>query len=174
MKSIGQALKLLRGFRVRRPVRALLFGMGWSLGLAFAVHAEDIGSVNTAFHLVKSDQIAVEAFDDPLVRGVTCYVSRARTGGLSGAIGLAEDKNEASIACRQVGPISFTGPLAHQEDIFSQSQSVLFKRLHVVRMVDAKRQTLVYLSYSDRLVDGSPKNSITAVAVGGGQAIPVR
>jgi CreA protein len=151
-------------------VALLVIGLAGPTGFA---QAEDIGSVNTAFHLVKSDRIAVEAFDDPMVHGVTCYVSRARTGGLSGAVGFAEDKNEASIACRQVGAISFGGPLPHQDDIFSQSQSVLFKRLHVVRMVDAKRQTLVYLSYSDRLIDGSPKNSITAVPVGP-QSIPLR
>jgi CreA protein len=141
---------------------------------ASACLAEEIGEVNTAFHLVKSDKIVVEAFDDPLVHGVTCYVSRARTGGLSGAVGLAEDKNEASIACRQTGAVSFAGPLARQEDIFSASQSVLFKRLHVVRMVDLKRQALVYLTYSDRLIDGSPKNAVTAVTLGQDQHIPLR
>jgi CreA protein len=145
-----------------------LFGVGTEL------MAEPIGEVDTAFHLIKDDKISVEAFDDPLVHGVTCYVSRARTGGMSGAVGLAEDKNEASIACRQVGPISFAGPLARQEDIFTASMSVLFKRLHVVRMVDAKRGALVYLTYSDRLVDGSPKNAVTAVALGPEQKIPLR
>ena len=136
--------------------------------------AEPIGEVNTAFHLIKSDKIEVEAFDDPGVHGVTCYVSRARTGGVSGALGVAEDKSEASIACRQVGPISFLAPLPHQEDIFSESLSVLFKRLHVVRMVDVKRQALVYLTYSDRLIDGSPKNSVSAVPMPENLKIPVR
>jgi catabolite regulation protein CreA len=84
------------------------------LGAAIAARAESIGEVDTAFHVIKDDKISVEAFDDPLVHGVTCYVSRARTGGMSGAIGLAEDKSEASIACRQVGPISFAAPLAVQ------------------------------------------------------------
>jgi CreA protein len=144
------------------------------LTAATASIAEPIGEVNTVFHLVKDDKIVVEAFDDPLVHGVTCYVSRATTGGLTGAVGLAEDKNEASIACRQTGAVSFAGPLAHQEDVFTQSQSVLFKRLHVVRIVDAKRQSLVYLTYSDRLVDGSPKNSVTAVTLPPDQKIPLR
>jgi CreA protein len=82
--------------------------------------------------------------------GVTCYVSRAKTGGIKGALGLAEDKAEASIACRQVGPISFRKPLRQQEEVFSERISLVFKRLRVVRMVDAKRNTLVYLTYSDR------------------------
>jgi CreA protein len=150
-----------------------LLGVAFALRLSSAM-AEPIGDVNTAFHLVKSDKIEVEAFDDPMVHGVTCYVSRAKRGGLSGALGVAEDKSEASIACRQVGPISFAGPLVHQEDIFSESLSILFKRLRVVRMVDEKRQTLVYLSYSDRLIDGSPKNSVTAVPMPANTRIPLR
>jgi CreA protein len=100
--------------------------------------------------------------------------SRAKTGGIKGAIGLAEDKSEASIACRQVGPLSFTKPLAEQEEIFNERLSVLFKKLRVVRMVDKKRNTLVYLTYSDRVIDGSPKNSVTAVAVDRSMVIPVK
>ena len=92
----------------------------------------------------------MEAYDDPKVSGVTCYVSRAKTGGISGAFGLAEDKAEASIACRQVGDIAFPGgPLPVQEEVFSERASILFKRLRVVRMVDARRNTLVYLTYTD-------------------------
>jgi CreA protein len=118
--------------------------------------------------------VVVEAYDDPGVAGVTCYVSRARTGGISGGLGLAEDKAEASIACRQVGPISFPRALPQQEEVFSERMSILFKKLRVERVVDTKRNTLVYLTYSDRLVDGSPKNSITAVAVDRATAIPVK
>ena len=134
--------------------------------------AEPIGEVNTAFHLIKDDKIVVEAYDDPAVAGVTCYISRARTGGFAGAVGVASDKTEASIACRQVGAISFRGKVAAQEDIFSERMSILFKRLHVVRMVDRQRNTLVYLTYSDRLVDGSPKNSVTAVPLPASVVIP--
>ena len=84
-----------------------------------------------------------------------------------GAIGLAEDKAEASIACRQVGPLSLNGKtLEAQEEMFSERISVLFKKLRVVRMVDRKRNVLVYLTYSDRLIDGSPQNSVTAVPLG--------
>ena len=120
------------------------------------------------------DKIVVDAYDDPGVAGVTCYVSRAKTGGLKGAVGLAEDKAEASIACRQVGPVSFAKPLPEQEEIFNQRISFLFKKLRVVRMVDKKRNTLVYLTYSDRVIEGSPQNSITAVAVDRGTVIPMK
>jgi CreA protein len=137
--------------------------------------AEQIGEVDTVFKLIGPDhKIVVEAYDDPKVGGVTCHVSRAKTGGIKGAIGIAEDKAEASIACRQVGPISFTGPLPQQEEVFNERLSILFKKLRIVRIVDAKRNTLVYLTYSDRLIDGSPKNSITAVPVDRGTPIPVR
>ncbi|WP_219209667.1 CreA family protein [Variovorax boronicumulans] len=137
--------------------------------------AEQVGEVDTVFKLIGPDhKIVVEAYDDPQVTGVTCYVSRAKTGGVKGAFGLAEDKAEASIACRQVGPVSFTEPIRKRDEIFSERQSIMFKRLRVVRMVDAKRNTLVYLSYSDRLVEGSPQNSVTAVPVDRATPIPVK
>ena len=140
-----------------------------------AVHAESIGSVDTVFKLIGPDhKIVVDAYDDPKVNGVTCYVSRAKTGGVSGALGLAEDKAEASIACRQVGPISFSKPVSVQEEIFNERISLVFKKLRIVRMVDAKRNTLVYLTYSDRVIEGSPQNSVTAVPVDRGTAIPVK
>lgn len=130
-------------------------------------YAEDIGSVDTAFKLMGANhKIVVEVFDDPKVQGVSCYISRAKTGGISGSLGLAEDKSNASIACRQVGEISFKEPVGRQEEVFTQKTSILFKTLRVVRMVDPKRNVLTYLTYSDRLIDGSPQNSITAVPVG--------
>jgi len=116
----------------------------------------------------------IEAYDDPKVNGVTCYISRAKTGGISGGLGLAEDKSDASIACRQVGPISFTGPLKQQDEVFNQSLSILFKKLRIVRMVDQKRNALVYLTYSDKLIEGSPKNSVTAVPVDRSTPIPIK
>jgi CreA protein len=101
-------------------------------------------------------------------------VSRAKTGGVKGGLGLAEDKAEASIACRQVGPISFPKPLETQEEMFSERISLVFKKLRVVRMVDKKRNTLVYLTYSDRVIEGSPQNSVAAVAVDRATPIPVK
>ena len=143
--------------------------------VSVSVRAEPIGEVDTAFQLIGPDhKIVVDAYDDPKVLGVTCYVSRAKTGGLKGAIGVAEDKAEASIACRQVGPISFSKPLPAQEEVLNERLSILFKKLRVVRMVDKKRNTLVYLTYSDRLIDGSAKNSVTVVPVDRSMAIPLK
>ncbi|KQV53448.1 hypothetical protein ASC95_11985 [Pelomonas sp. Root1217] len=137
--------------------------------------AEPIGSVDTAFKLIGPDhKVVVDAHDDPKVQGVTCYVSRAKTGGIKGAIGLAEDKSEASIACRQVGPITISQALPRQEEVFNERISLVFKRLRIVRLVDPARNTLVYLTYSDRLVDGSPQNSVTAVAVARETPIPIK
>jgi CreA protein len=143
--------------------------------LAAPLRAEEIGSVDTVFKLIGPDhKIVVEAFDDPGVSGVTCYMSRARTGGIKGAFGVAEDRSEVSIACRQVGPIAISKPIRQQEEIFSERISLVFKRLRVVRMVDAKRHALVYLTYADRVIEGSPQNSVTAVAVDRATAIPLR
>ncbi|OJU92063.1 MAG: hypothetical protein BGO13_05440 [Burkholderiales bacterium 66-5] len=142
---------------------------------AFAASGEKIGSVDTAFQWLGRDHdIIVEAYDDPQVDGVTCYVSRARIGGIKGTLGLAEDRAEASIACRQVGPVAFAKPLKQQDEVFSERISLVFKRLRVVRMVDAKRNTLVYLTYSDKLIDGSPQNSITAVPIPETTPIPLK
>lgn len=143
--------------------------------LAPLAQAETVGSVDTAFKLIgRNHQVVVEVFDDPKVKGVSCYVSRARTGGVKGTLGLAEDTADASVACRQVGEISFAEPLRRQEEVFSQSASILFKKIRIVRMVDSARSTLVYLVYSDKLIDGSPQNNVTAVPVPQAVAIPVR
>jgi CreA protein len=142
--------------------------------IAGCSRAEEIGSVATNWRLTGSDKVVIEAYDDPLVDGVTCYVSRARTGGIKGAVGLAEDPSEAAIACRQVGEIRFKNPLPQQQNVFSERMSFIFKELHVVRAVDSKRNTLVYLTYSDRVVSGSPKNSVTAVPVPRATPIPVK
>jgi CreA protein len=139
------------------------------------VQAEMVGHVDTAFKLIgRNHQVVVEAFDDPKVKGVACYVSRARTGGITGTLGLAEDTADASVACRQVGDIAFSAPLREQEEVFSQSASILFKKVRIVRMVDAKRNTLVYLVYSDKLIEGSPQNNVTAVPVPQSTPIPLR
>ena len=156
-------------------MRALLLLASLLVLACTRADAEKVGEVDTAFQwLGPNHKIVVDAFDDPRVNGVTCYISRARTGGLSGAVGLAEDKAEASIVCQQTGPVSFTGELRKQEEVFNERLSILFKKLRVVRMVDSARNTLVYLSYSDRLVEGSPQNSVAAVSVPAGTVIPVR
>ncbi|MFG6458498.1 CreA family protein [Roseateles sp. BYS96W] len=159
-----------------KPAAPLALLAPWALLAATALaRAEPIGSVDTAFKLIGPDhKIVVDVYDDPKVPGVACYVSRAKTGGISGAVGLAEDKAEASIACRQVGPIAIAQPLPRQEEVFNERISLVFKKLRIVRMVDVQRNTLVYLTYSDRLIDGSPKNSVTAVPVGRETPIPVK
>ena len=146
-----------------------------TLALPALVQAETVGHVDTAFKFIgRNHQVVVEAFDDPRVKGVACYVSRARTGGIKGTLGLAEDTADASVACRQVGEIAFEGPLREQEEVFSQSASILFKKVRIVRMVDARRNTLVYLVYSDKLIEGSPQNNVTAELVPASLPIPLR
>ncbi|TAN65227.1 MAG: hypothetical protein EPN17_17250 [Methylobacter sp.] len=136
--------------------------------LAFTASAEEIGDVTTTFKLLGANhKIVIEAFDDPDVSGVACHVSRAKTGGMKGAVGLAEDPSEASIACRQIGAID-TGKLdklKNGEVVFKESLSLVFKSLQVVRFYDKKRNVLVYLAYSDKVIEGSPKNSISSVPV---------
>jgi CreA protein len=111
------------------------------------------------------NKIVVQAFDDPEIDGVACYLAGARTGGIKGGLGLAEDTSDASIACRQVGPIAIKSKFENGDQVFSERRSLIFKRLRVVRFLDQKRNTLVYLAYSDKLIDGSPKNSVSAVPI---------
>jgi CreA protein len=140
------------------------------LSMPSIVVADQIGSVSTKFKMLgANDKIVIEAFDDPDVAGATCYLSRAKTGGVSGVVGIAEDTSDASIACRQIGPISLPEKVKNgQEDgkeVFKKSTSLLFKSLQVVRFYDAKRNVLVYLTYSDRIIEGSPKNSISIIPI---------
>ena len=137
------------------------------MSVSFA-NAEEIGSVSTTFRLLgANNKIVIDAFDDPDVSGVTCYVSHAKTGGIKGSIGIAEDSSDASIACRQVGAIDETklGKLKDGEQVFKQNTSLFFKTMQVVRFYDKKRNVLTYLNYSDKIIQGSPKNSISVVAV---------
>lgn len=132
--------------------------------------AEQIGSVDTVFKMFGPDhKIVVEAFDDPDVKNVTCYVSRAKTGGIKGGLGLAEDTSDAAISCQQVGPIELSDKIkngkAQGEVVFKKRTSLIFKSLQVVRFYDEKRNTLAYLAYSDKVVEGAPKNAISAVPV---------
>ncbi len=124
------------------------------------------GSVSTQFRwLGPNDKIVVDGFDDPKVQGVACHISRAQTGGIKGALGVAEDTSDASIACRQIGPIRFLGEFKDGERVFDEKRSLVFKSLQVVRFFDRQRNVLVYVSYSDRVITGSPKNSISTVPI---------
>ena len=129
-------------------------------------NAQVIGSVDTEFKLLgKNSRIEITAFDDPKVKGVTCYVSRPIRGGLTGAVGLAEEASDSSIACRAVGkekPVIAT-TFKNGESVFSEERNVFFKEMKVIRFYDASRNVIIYITNSKGLVDGSPKHSITAV-----------
>ncbi|NDJ59001.1 protein CreA [Enterobacteriaceae bacterium 4M9] len=138
--------------------------------LAGPAVAEQVGSVDTVFKMFGPDhKIVVEAFDDPDVKNVTCYISRAKTGGIKGGLGLAEDTADAAISCQQVGPIELDAKIAagkkEGEVVFRKRTSLVFKKLQVVRFYDKQRHALIYLSYSDKVVDGSPKNALSAVPI---------
>lgn len=140
------------------------------MALSGGLRAEEIGSVDTVFKWLGPDhKIVVEAFDDPDVKNVTCYLSRAKTGGIKGGLGLAEDTSDAAISCQQVGPIELSDKIkagkAQGDVVFQKRTSLIFKKLQVVRFYDAKRNTLAYLTYSDKVVEGSPKNSLSAVPI---------
>ena len=145
----------------------------WILAAALVVlvaggaRADDrIFDVDTAFKLLgRNHKIATYGIDDPAVEGVTCHFSAAETGGIKGSLGLAEDTSDASIACRQVGPIRFKARFRQGDEVFQKSRSLLFKTLNIVRGCDAKRNVLIYLVYSDRIIEGSPKNAISTVPV---------
>lgn len=169
--KFATAVQTVKWAFIAIAVVSLAAGVWWLMGSRS--EGQTIGSVNTAFHLAGSDGISVEAYDDPKADGVTCYVSRARVGGVKGALGLAEDKTEASIACRQTKEqVSLKEALPASEDMFTERMSGVFKKLHVVRMVDPQRNVLLYLTFSDKVLDGSPKNSLTAVYVS--RATPIR
>jgi CreA protein len=148
---------------------ALAFAALVVAGLALPAAAETIGSVGYKFKWIgPNDKIVVEAFDDPDVSGVACYLSRADIGGVSGAMGLAENPSDVSLACRQVGPIDAAAitKLKDRDEVFSQRTSIIFKSTQVVRMIDRKRNVLIYLTYSDKIIEGSPKNAISVVPFG--------
>ncbi len=141
--------------------------------LALPAAAEEVGCVTTAWKLIGANhRVCIYAFDDPKVPGVTCHVSQARTGGVAGSFGLAEDPSQFSLACRQVGPITLPTKLPRDEVVFSDDTSLLFKETKVTRFVDSRRNVLVYLAISRKIIDGAPANAISTVPVqpwGGGR-----
>lgn len=147
----------------------------WSSGTWSQVDIVDpytIGSVDTSFQIIGPDhKIELWAVPDPKVAWVTCFYSRAKTGGIKGGLWLATDTSDASVACRQTWPISFLEPIALQEEIYTERSSILFKKMRIVRFYDWWTNSLIYLVYSDKLIDGSPKNSISAVALQEVQAV---
>ncbi|WP_428354591.1 CreA family protein [Methyloprofundus sp.] len=133
---------------------------------AVNVHAEEVDCVTTSWKLIGSNhKVCVQAYDDPKVKGVSCYMSQAKKGGLKGTFGLAEDPAQFSLDCRQTGKIIIKSKLPLQEVAFSEDTSLFFKETRVVRIFDEKRNTLVYLAISRKIIDGAPANSISTVPI---------
>ncbi|MBV9828155.1 MAG: CreA family protein [Alphaproteobacteria bacterium] len=148
-------------------VFALLLLLGVGLGLCRPASAEDLSCLSTTFRILgANDKVCVSVFDDPKVPGVACHISQARTGGIKGSLGLAEDPSRFSIACRQVGAISVDiNTLPDEDSVYSEKTSVFFKHTNVFRVLDKKRNTLVYIAISDKIVNGSPMNAISTVPI---------
>ena len=136
---------------------------------AFAQEADDpelIFKKTTVWRMLSPDaKLATYALDDPLVDGVACHFTVPEIGGWKGWAGFAEERSEISLACRQVGPISFSGTFEQGEDMYRQRRSMFFKKMQIVRGCDATRNVLVYLVYSDRIIEGSPQNSTSTVPI---------
>jgi CreA protein len=145
------------------PVMAFLM----SIVALPALAQERVGEVSTTFHLTSpNDKVVVDRFDDPGVENVSCYVSRAETGGWKGAVGLAEDPSRFSIACRAVGEPRITGKIDEDKEgelVFSERTSAIFKSLRITRFLDQQKGVLIYLAWSTKIVEGSPYNSISVV-----------
>lgn len=143
-----------------------LLGITSLLLAANCAYAEKVGCVTTSWKLIGANhKVCVEAFPDPKVPGVTCHVSQAKTGGISGTLGLGEDPSQFSLACRQTGVITLPAKMPKDETIFSDDTSILFKETKVIRLWDEPNKTLVYVAISRKLIDGFPANSISTVPV---------
>jgi len=137
-----------------------------ALTMAFSAHAEEIDCVTTSWKLIGANhKVCVYAYDDPKVKGISCYMSQAKKGGLKGTFGLAEDPAQFSLDCRQVGHITLDSKIPDQEVAFTEDTSLFFKETRVVRMIDRKRNTLIYLAISRKIIDGAPANSVSTVPI---------
>jgi CreA protein len=148
----------------------LLPALGLLLVLCGVAHADDdpelIFKKSTVFRLLSPDaKLAVYAIDDPLVENVSCHFTLPEVGGWKGWAGFAEEKSDVSLACQQIGPIKIKGKFEQGAEAFRERRSLFFKKVQIVRGCDAKRNVLVYLMYSDRVIEGSPQNSTSAVPI---------
>jgi len=141
-----------------------LLGLLIYLSFITTAIADDVGCITTSWKLIGDNhKVCVQAFSDPKISGVICHISQARKGGLKGTFGIAEDPAKFSLSCRQIGKISFKEKIPKQEVAFNDNTSILFKETKVTRIFDKKRNTLVYVAISKKLIDGSPVNSISTV-----------
>jgi CreA protein len=142
-------------------VAIALMGMG---GAAMAEEPDLIFKKSTVWKfLTPDDKLAVYGVDDPVVDGVACHFTAPERGGFKGMIGVAEEVSDISLACRQVGPVRFKEKFEQGSTMLRQSRSIFFKRMQIVRGCDTKRNVLIYMVYSDKLIEGSPKNSTSSV-----------
>ncbi|MFT3849457.1 MAG: CreA family protein [Propionivibrio sp.] len=149
---------------MNHPVITLLLAVATLI--PSAAFAEQVGCVTTEWKLIGANhKICVESFHDPKIPAVTCHVSQARTGGVSGSLGLAQDPSQFSLSCRQTGPITLPEKMPREATVFAEDTSILFKETRVVRLWDEANRTLVYLAISRKLIDGAPANSISTVPV---------
>ena len=135
-------------------------------GAALAQDPDLIFRKSTVFKLLSpDDKLATYGIDDPVIDGIACHFTVPEKGGWTGALGLAEEVSDISLACRQIGPVKFKEKFEQGAVVFRQSRSLFFKRMQIVRGCDAKRNVLIYMVYSDKLIDGSPKNSTSSVPI---------
>ncbi len=181
MRPVTQMLRAHLPRSFARPAACLAAGLVALACLAAPVGAQAaepdvIFKKSTVWKfLTPDDKLVVHGIDDPVVNGVACHYTLPEKGGVSGMFGVADEVSDISLACRQVGPISFKEKFEQGDVVFRQSRSILFKKMQIVRGCDTKRNVLVYLVYSDRLVDGSPKNSTSTVPImpwGGNGDVP--
>ena len=160
---------------MRATLAAVALIVAGHLAAAAAQEPDPIFKKSTVWRaLTPDDKLAVYGLDDPLVEGVACHYTTPERGGISGTLGVAEEVSDISLSCRQVGPVRFKEKFEQGAVVFSERRSLIFKRMRIVRGCDAKRNTLVYLVYSDRPIEGSPKNSTSTVPLmpWGGEPAP--
>lgn len=146
-----------------------------SIGIAFAEDSAVIFKKSTVWRaLTPNDKLAVRVIEDPYIQGIACYFTIPERGGISGTLGVAEEVSDISISCQQVGPIVFKQKSKQGETVLTERRSFMFKKMRIVRGCDTGRNTLIYMVYSDKLMEGSPKNSTSAVALRpwGTQTVP--
>jgi CreA protein len=148
-------------------MRLLLAAAMLFLAAPSVARADDLACVSTTFNLLSpNDKVCVSDFDDPKVPGVTCFISQARKGGWGQPLGLNEDPSNFSVACRQMGPITVDiSTLPEKEEAFSEKTSIFFKATRIYRLPDVKRNTLIYLAVSSKIIEGSPANAISVVPI---------
>ena len=137
-----------------------------ALFVSFSSSADEVTCVTTSWKMIGANhRVCVYAYDDPKVPGVTCHISQAKTGGVKGSFGLAEDPSQFSLACRQTGPITLPAKLPENEIAFSENTSLMFKETAIHRSYDEKRKVLIYLAISRKIIDGAPANAISTVPI---------